>query len=125
MMGLRHLQKFTKRDHLFFLQFDHFLRKFTFGPLRDLNSSLDHGAEVKRLGATDLGCEVPGRAQQGILGGVDVVGTSVPEYMAPSSAPQILAPTSAPCILAPSTDSKPTAKFPLPRLLSFLPPPSP
>ena len=58
-----------------------------------------HSAEVTRLGATDLGSEVPGRAQQGILGGVDVVGTSVPEYMAPSSAPQILAPTSVPCIL--------------------------
>ena len=42
------------------------------------------GAKVTRLGATDLGSEVPGRAQQGILGGVDVAGTSAPEYMAPS-----------------------------------------
>ena len=110
-----------------------------FGPQGDLNSSLDpgvgamtYGAEVTRLGATDLGSEVPGRAQQGILGGVNVAGTSAPEYMVPSSAPQILAPssapqiltpTSAPCILAPSMDSKPEAKFPLPTLLSFLPPP--
>ena len=102
-----------------------------FGPQGDLNSSLDpgvgamtYGAEVTRLGATDLGSEVPGRAQQGSLGGVDVAGTSAPEYMAPSSALQILAPTLAPCILAPSMDSKPTAKFPLLRLLSFLPPTS-
>ena len=58
------------------------------------------GAEVTRLGATDLGSEVPGRAQQGILGGVHMAGTSAPEFMAPSSAPQILAPTSEPCILA-------------------------
>ena len=36
-----------------------------------------HGSEVTRLGATDLGSEVPGRAQQGILGGVDVVGTAI------------------------------------------------
>ena len=35
-----------------------------------------HDVEVKRLGATDLGSEVPGRAQQGILGGVHVAGTS-------------------------------------------------
>ena len=63
-----------------------------------------HGAEVTRLGATDLGFKVPGRAQQGILGGVDVTGTSTQEYMAPSSAPQILAPTSKPYILAPSMD---------------------
>ena len=65
-----------------------------------------YGVEVTRLGATDLSSNVPGRAQQGILGGVDVAGTSAPEYMAPSM------------------DSKPTVKFPLPRLLSFLPPPS-
>ena len=37
-----------------------------------------HGSEVTRLGATDLGSEVPGRAQQAILGGVDVAGTSEP-----------------------------------------------
>jgi len=55
-----------------------------------------HDAEVTRLGATDLGSELPGRAQQIILGGVDVAGTSAPEYMAPSSAPWILAPTSEP-----------------------------
>ena len=55
-----------------------------------------HGAEVTRLGATDLGSDVPGRAQHGILGGVDVAGTLVSEYMAPSSAPQILTPTSEP-----------------------------
>ena len=46
-----------------------------------------HGVEVTRLGATDLGSEVPGRAQQGILGGVVVASTSTPEYMAPSSTP--------------------------------------
>ena len=51
------------------------------------------GAEVTRLSATDLGAEVPGRALQQILGGVDVAGTSAPEYMAPSSAPCILAPS--------------------------------
>ena len=69
----------------------------------DLNSSLDpgvgarnHGAEVTRLGATNLGSEVPGRAQQGILDGVDVASTSAPEYMAPSSTPQILSLTSEP-----------------------------
>jgi len=39
-----------------------------------------HGAEVTRLGAIDLGSEVPGRAQQDSLGGVDVAGTSAPEY---------------------------------------------
>ena len=71
--------------------------------LRDVNSSLNpgvgartHGAEVTRLGVTDLGSEVLRRAQQRILGDVDVVGTSTPEYMAPSSASQILALTSEP-----------------------------
>ena len=71
-----------------------------FGPLRDLNSSLDPGGrrhepstEVTRLGATDLSAEVSGRAQQDILGGVHIAGTSAPEYMAPSSAPCILAPS--------------------------------
>ena len=71
--------------------------------MEDVNSSLNpgvgaitHGAEVTRLGVTDLGSEVPRRAQQGILGDVDVVGTSAPEYMAPSSASQILTPTSEP-----------------------------
>ena len=37
-----------------------------------------HDAEEKRLGATNLGSEVPGRAQQDILDGVDVAGTSEP-----------------------------------------------
>jgi len=54
------------------------------------------GAEVTRLGATDLGSEVPGCAQQSILGGIDMAGTPTPEYMAPSLAPQILASTSEP-----------------------------
>ena len=45
------------------------------------------GAEVTRLDATDLGVEMPGRAVQEILGGVDVAGTSAPEYMALSSTP--------------------------------------
>ena len=90
-----------------------------------------HGSEVTRLGATDLGSEVPGHAQQAILGGVDVAGTLEPQILAPSSAPRsasatseqwISAPRSEPWILAPSMDSKPTAKFPLSRLLSFLPP---
>ena len=58
------------------------------------------GAEVTRLDATDLGVEMPGRAVQEILGGVDVAGTSTPVYMALSSAVQILTPSSAPCILA-------------------------
>jgi len=62
-----------------------------------------HGSEVTRLGATDLGSEVPGHAQQAILGGVDVAGTSEPWILAP-----------------PSMDSKPMAKFPLPRLLSCI-----
>ena len=47
----------------------------------------NHGAEVTRLGAIDLDFEVPDRAQQSMLGDVDVVGTSTLEYMAPSSAP--------------------------------------
>ena len=97
----------------FFCNLVLFLKKIYVWPLGDLNSSLDprvgartHGAELTRLSATDLGFEVPGRAQQGILGGVRVAGTSAPEHMVPSM------------------DSKPMAKFPLPRLLSFLPPPS-
>jgi len=64
-----------------------------------------HGAEVKRLGVTDLGSEVSGRAQHDILGDVHVAGTSAPEYMAPSSAL-----TSAPCIVTPTVDSKRAAK---------------
>ena len=81
-----------------------------------------HGTEVTRLGTTDLGFEVPGRAQQGILSGVDVAGTSEPQIlaqisapdsaprsMAPTSEPWISAPSSEPWILAPSMDSKPTA----------------
>jgi len=91
--------------------------------------AMTHGSEVTRLGATDLGSEVPGRAQQAILGGVDVAGTSEPQILAPSSAPRSVAPTlepwisslsSEPWILAPSMDSKPTAKFPLLRLLSCI-----
>ena len=78
-----------------------------------------HASDV---GAKICGAEVPCRAQQGIKGGVHVAGTSAPEHMAPSSAPQILASSSVPCILAPSMHSKPEAKFPLPTLLSFLPP---
>ena len=69
-------------------------RKFMFSSLGDENSFLDlgvsartHGAEVTRLGATDLNSEVPDRAQQNILGGVDVADTSAPEYIAPRSAP--------------------------------------
>ena len=42
------------------------------------------GAEVTCLGATDLDTEVPGRALQEILGGVDVAGTSAPCILAPS-----------------------------------------
>ena len=60
-----------------------------------------HGSEVTRLGATDLGFEVPGRAQQAILGGVDVADTSEPQILAPSSAPRSVAPTLEPRILAP------------------------
>ena len=56
------------------------------------------GAEVTRLGATDLGAEVPGQAQQAILGGVHVANTSVPQIVVPSSAPCILDPKpSFPC----------------------------
>ena len=51
-------------------------------------SARTHGSEVTRLGATDLGFEVPGHAQQAILGGVDVAGTSEPQILAPSSAPR-------------------------------------
>ena len=71
--------------------------------MRDVNLSLilgvsvrTHGAEVTCLGATDLCSEVSDRAQQDILGGVDVAGTSTPEYMALSSVPQILTLTSEP-----------------------------
>ena len=102
-----------------------------FAPLGDVNSFLTlevgartHSSEITRLGAIDLSSDVPARAQQGILGGVDVAGTSVLEYMVPRPAPRFVASSSAPCILAPSMHSKPTTKFPLPRLLSFLPPPS-
>ena len=104
-----------------------------FHPLGDLNSSLDpgvgvrtHGADVIRLGATDLGSEVSDRAQQGILGGIHVAGTSAPEHMAPSSAPHILAPTSAPCVLAPSMDSSlwPPQLSLSPSLALYLSPPS-
>ena len=118
-----------------------FYRKFTFGPLGDVNSSLDsgvgamtHSSEVTCLGTIDLGSEVPGHSQQRILGGVDVTGTSEPQILALSSALRSVAPTSKPWIsasslepwiLALSMDSKPTAKIPLPRLLSFLPPSSP
>ena len=56
-------------------------------------SVISTGVEVTCLGVTDLGSEVPDRAQQGIVGGVHVAGTSTPEYMTPS-------------ILAPSIDSK-------------------
>jgi hypothetical protein len=48
-----------------------------------------HGSEVTHLSATDLGAEVPGRAQQGIRGGADVAGTSEPQILAPRSEPQI------------------------------------
>ena len=85
---------------------------------------MTHGSEVTSLGATDLGSEVPGHAQQAILGGVDVAGTSEPQILAPTLEPWISAPSSEPWILAPSMDSKPTAKFLLPRLLSFFPSPS-
>ena len=93
-------------------------------PSRDVNLSLDpeidvrtHGSEVIHLGAINLGSEVPYRAQQDILGGVDVAGTSKPQilapraprFVAPTSEPWISAPTSEPWILAPSMDSKPTA----------------
>jgi len=43
-----------------------------------------HGSEVTRLGATDLGSELPGHAQQAILGGIDVAGTSEPQILAPT-----------------------------------------
>ena len=72
----------------FFLQFGSFLKKIYVWPLGGVNSSLDpgvdvrtYGAEITRLDATDLGSEVPGRAQQDILDDVDVAGTSTPEYI--------------------------------------------
>ena len=77
------------------------------------------GAEVTRLGATDLGSEMPDCAQQGILDGVDVAGTSALEYMAPSSVPQILTPSSTPCILTLSIHSK---RAPVPSLTGCLHP---
>ena len=89
---------YTLDRHLIFYHLILFSTKLTFGVLGDLNSPLDpgvgamtHDTEVTRLSATDFGSEVPGRAQQGFLGGVDVTGTSAPEYMTSSSAPQILA----------------------------------
>ena len=54
---------------------------------------MTHGVEVTRLDATDIDFEMPDRTQQGILGGIDVIGTSTPEYMAPSSVLEILAPS--------------------------------
>ena len=69
---------------------------------------MTHDAEVTRLGATNLGSEVPGRAQQGSLGGVDVVRTSASKYLVPRSAPQILATSSAPSTLARSSDNHAT-----------------
>ena len=57
---------------------------------------MSHSAEVTRLDATDLSSKVPDRAQQKILGGVDVADTSAPEYMTPSSEPHVLTPSSTP-----------------------------
>jgi len=54
---------------------------------------------------TDLGSEVPSHAQQGILGGVDVAGTSEPHIiLAPSSEPHILAPSSISRSVAPTSE---------------------
>ena len=85
-----------------------FQRKFTFGHTKDLNSSLNpgvgarnHGAKVTRFGATDLDAEVPDRALQEILGGVDMAGTSEPQILTPNSVPRYVAPTSEPWISAP------------------------
>ena len=59
--------KMTHEPH--FLQFNPFFNKIYVWLQKNLNSSLDlgvsvriHGAEVTRLGATDLGDEVSGRA---------------------------------------------------------------
>jgi hypothetical protein len=65
------------------------LKKLYIWPLGDVNSSLNpgvnartHGSEVTRLGVTDLSSEIPNRAQQDILGGVDVIDTSKPQILA-------------------------------------------
>jgi len=103
--------------------------KITFGSLCDINSSLNpgvtvktHGSEITHLGATNLGFEVLGHAQQRILGGTDMAGTSEPQILVPTSEPRSVAPTSEPWILAPSLDSETTTNFFC--LSSFVPPPS-
>jgi hypothetical protein len=71
-----------------FLLFSLFFKKFTFDPLDDIKSSSDlgidaitHSFKVTHLGATDLGSEVSGRAQQDIRGGAYVAGTSEPQIL--------------------------------------------
>ena len=101
----------TLSSSQFFTIYSFFLKKIQFGSLKDVNSSLNfgvgvrtYGSEITRLSATDLGSEVPGRAQQRILGGVDVAGASEPHILAPSSTPRSVAPTSGPWISTPSSE---------------------
>jgi hypothetical protein len=99
--------------------------KITFGSLCDINSSLNprvsvrtHGSKITHLGATNLGFEVLGHAQQGILGGTDMAGTSERADLGA----KICGSDLGAMILAPSLDSETTTKFYC--LSSFVPPPS-
>lgn len=70
----------------FFYNLTFLLKKIYIWPLGDLNLSLDLGigamspdTEVTRLGAINLDAEIPGRAQQEILGDINMTGTSTSE----------------------------------------------
>jgi len=70
-----------------------------------------HVSEVAHLDAINLSSEVSDYAQQGILSGTDVAGTSEPHILAPTLEPRSVAPTSEPWILTPSLDSDSQTKF--------------
>ena len=73
-----------------------------------------------RIHSSEIGAEIHGSELGAEICGFEVPATSTPPrrlYCARSD-------TSEPHTLSPSKDSKPTARSPLPRLLSFLPPSS-